>query len=116
MTGLSPVGQRCANHPQRESSARCLACGRFYCRECVTEHEGRITCAACLGGPATARRERRALLGRLATPMALFGALALAFASFYMTGRALLALPDVFHGGVLTNASSIVETGEDARP
>jgi uncharacterized paraquat-inducible protein A len=39
---------RCHNHPQREAAARCPECGRFFCRECVTEHEGRVICSACL--------------------------------------------------------------------
>ena len=40
--------QRCWNHESREAACRCPACSRSYCRECVTEHEGRLLCAACL--------------------------------------------------------------------
>lgn len=40
--------QRCFNHALREAAARCPACGHFYCRECITEHEDRVICAACL--------------------------------------------------------------------
>ena len=40
--------QRCWNHEAREAACRCPACGRSYCRECVSEHEGRLLCAACL--------------------------------------------------------------------
>src|SRR5258708_20580364 len=40
--------QRCFNHAQREAVARCLSCANFFCRECITEHEDRVICAACL--------------------------------------------------------------------
>jgi len=40
--------QQCWNHETREAVCRCPACARSYCRECVTEHEGRLLCAACL--------------------------------------------------------------------
>ncbi|HSI87331.1 MAG: rhomboid family protein [Candidatus Methylacidiphilales bacterium] len=45
-TGLSR--QRCAYHTSREAVARCPECRRFYCRECVTEHDDRLLCASCL--------------------------------------------------------------------
>jgi hypothetical protein len=40
--------QRCFNHGMREAAARCPECGRFYCRECITEHDDRVLCSACL--------------------------------------------------------------------
>ena len=40
--------QSCFNHPDREASARCPACGNFFCHECVVEHGSRIICASCL--------------------------------------------------------------------
>ena len=40
--------QRCRNHAEREAVARCPGCGHHFCRECVTEHDDRILCAACL--------------------------------------------------------------------
>ncbi len=53
MTGLTAAaedlsGKRCFNHAGREAAARCPGCRRFYCRECVTEHDGRVLCAECL--------------------------------------------------------------------
>ena len=41
--------QRCFNHTSREAVARCPECGRFFCRECITEHDDRVLCAVCLG-------------------------------------------------------------------
>ncbi|MCI0613826.1 rhomboid family protein, partial [bacterium] len=37
--------QRCFFHSQREAVVRCPECGRYYCRECVTEHLDRLLCA-----------------------------------------------------------------------
>ena len=42
------VDQRCFNHHLREAVARCPECTHFFCRECITEHDDRIICAACL--------------------------------------------------------------------
>ncbi len=40
--------QQCMNHPSRGAAARCPDCENYYCRECVTEHEGRVICAGCM--------------------------------------------------------------------
>jgi hypothetical protein len=42
------VHQRCFNHATREAVARCPQCSQFFCRECITEHDDRVICAACL--------------------------------------------------------------------
>src|SRR2546430_2101954 len=56
--------QRCFNHAVREAVAPCPQCRRFYCRECITEHEDRVLCAACLKGLAqTQIQGRRRLHG-----------------------------------------------------
>ncbi len=90
--------KRCANHASREAVARCPECVRFYCRECITEHQGRVLCSTCLARTrATADKEKRAgmVLG-----MARFsGGVFLAWMLFYYIGRALCALPDTFHEG-----------------
>jgi len=41
--------QRCHHHQFREAAARCPECGRYFCRECITEHADRVLCASCLG-------------------------------------------------------------------
>ena len=48
MADIAVARQRCLNHPAREAVARCMACTGYYCRECVVENEGRLTCATCL--------------------------------------------------------------------
>jgi len=94
MTGVL-LHQRCWNHELREAVCRCPACGRHFCRECVTEHESRLLCAACLQAiarSAGARRHRgRALFRTLLSPTAALGGLLLSWLIFYIGGEILLA-------------------------
>lgn len=46
VTGLRHA--RCLFHPLREAAARCPHCGGTYCRECVTDEEGKLACPPCL--------------------------------------------------------------------
>jgi hypothetical protein len=39
---------RCLFHPLREAAARCPHCGGTFCRECVTDEEGKLACPPCL--------------------------------------------------------------------
>ena len=89
MTGL--IEQRCWNHELREAVCRCPACGRHFCRECVTEHEARLLCAACLEAivPLTAPRSHARVLW---TPLAALGGLLLSWLVFYIGGEILLEL------------------------
>jgi hypothetical protein len=92
---------RCFNHAEREAAARCPGCRRFFCRECVSEHKHRFLCAACLGAERTGNGERhgegrfRVLFTRA---FYLAAALVMLWLAFLLTGKALLALPDEFHG------------------
>ena len=99
MTGVL-IHQRCWNHELREAVCRCPACGRHFCRECVTEHESRLLCAACLLAIARSagvhgRRGRTRLATMLATllsPMAAVGGVLLSWLIFYIGGEILLEL------------------------
>lgn len=100
--------QRCAFHLNREAAARCPSCGRFFCRECVTEHEGRFLCASCLRARTAiaatdprAGRWRRALLvgGRRAAAFAV--SFAFLWWVFQLFGQMLARLPASFHEGTL---------------
>ena len=88
--------ERCSNHASREAVARCPECGRYFCRECISEHEGRVFCAFCLKrlGTKVIRRNRLASLVRVVE--VLIGVLLL-WSSFYLLGRALLTIPSSFH-------------------
>lgn len=76
---------RCLFHPLREAAARCPHCGGTFCRECVTDEEGKLACPPCLRRMARppalkaslTRRFRQVLAGltAFATLMALFFAL-----------------------------------------
>jgi hypothetical protein len=88
--------ERCSNHASREAVARCPECGRYFCRECISEHDGRAICAFCLKrlGKRPARRSR--LAGFMRAVQVLIGVLLL-WASFYLLGKTLLAIPSSFH-------------------
>ena len=94
--------QHCYNHPRREAVARCPECGRFFCRECVTEHDRRMLCSQCL------ERENRGCRGKnrvriislLPAIQGLCGFVLLWYL-FYLLGLTLLAIPHTFHEGTI---------------
>ena len=93
--------QRCHNHMQREAVARCPECGRFFCRECITEHEDKVLCAACirkLNEPSGKTSDR--LRGLFHFVNFLLGILIL-YVLFYYLAQVLLTLPSDFHEGTL---------------
>lgn len=93
--------RRCFNHAQREAVARCPSCLNFYCRECITEHEDRIICAACLRKlAANSQRHGRAFSRFLQLGQFIFGLFA-AWFFFYLVGEGLLSVPTSFHEGTL---------------
>ena len=102
----SLVQEKCFNHRAREAVARCPHCGRFFCRECVTEHDGEVVCAVCLRGLSQGQTRRRARwqAGRLAVACA--AGLIVTWLSFHAVGRLLLRLPETFHEGVPAHAES----------
>ena len=96
------VVSRCFNHAEREASARCVACGRFFCRECVAEHDGRMICGACLRAEAQAgHREAGSWLPGALGVVRLAAALVVAWLVFYAAGRLLLKTPTEFHEGTV---------------
>jgi hypothetical protein len=93
--------QRCLHHASREAVARCPECAQFFCRECITEHDDRVICAACLrrlARPTLRERFRWLHLG-LAGQLIL-GVLT-AWLFFYLAGRTLVVMPADFHEGTL---------------
>lgn len=92
--------QRCFNHGQREAVARCATCGNYFCRECVTEHAGRMTCARCLGQPETPARRLHLLALTTGSVLLSTGLLILWFC-FFLAGRVLLAIPSSIHEGTI---------------
>ena len=100
--------QRCLIHVEREAAARCGRCGRFFCRECVTEHDGQMTCAACLREVAAqgrrGARKPRFWLGPLVVTwrgVQLTASILVAWLFFHLLGHKLGTSPDEFHAGTL---------------
>ena len=93
--------QRCFNHAVREAVARCPECGQYFCRECITEHDDRVVCAACLKKLTRQPLARTATLARLLRlAQCAFGIL-IAWFFFFLIGESLLKLPATFHEGTL---------------
>lgn len=95
--------ERCFNHLQREAAAFCLECRRAFCRECVTEHDGRVMCAACLRKLAVVRSPVATRFRVLLLPVAALAGFMVAWVTFFSLGRLLLRMPDSFHEGTFWN-------------
>jgi hypothetical protein len=93
--------KRCGNHWQREAVARCPGCGRFFCRECVTEHEDRLLCANCLRRQISREQSKSRKMVYVLRAFQMFTGLLLIWIFFYYLGQALLLMPDEFHEGTL---------------
>ena len=95
------IYQRCFNHALREAAARCPQCGQYYCRECITEHDDRIICAACLKKSAKPPfMKRQGFAGILRAIQLLIGLFTIWF-FFYLFGHMLLSIDSSFHEGTL---------------
>ncbi len=101
MTTVNLERQRCAHHADREAVARCPQCERFFCRECITEHAGRVLCARCLAAPHDRPGARRTFLRRLLLPLQFALGLMVLWGCFYYLGQTLMVLPDQFHEGTI---------------
>ena len=93
--------QRCYNHVRREAAARCPECHRYFCRECITEHEDRVLCAGCL--EKAVHRDTKSGHRIHIVTSAIKGVLAFMFlwAVFYFLGALLLETPSAFHDTTL---------------
>src|SRR2546421_13130199 len=99
--------QRCFNHATREAVARCPSCRQTFCRECITEHDDRIICAACLRKLARVPLlQRRGLAAVIGCGQCLLGVVA-AWFFFYLIGEFLLSLPSSFHEGTLWQSDGL---------
>jgi hypothetical protein len=92
----------CLNHHEREAVARCPGCGHFYCRECISEHDDRIICAACLRKLLRPAEKKHSPALRWLVRAAAFGfSLMIGWLAFYLVGRILLNIPTSFHNGTI---------------
>ena len=74
---------RCLFHPLREAAALCPHCGGTFCRECVTDEEGKLACPPCLRRMARPPAEKSSLTGRVRQVLAGLTALAALMALFF---------------------------------
>jgi len=96
---MTILDQRCAHHSFREAVAQCPSCKRYFCRECVTEHEGRLICVNCVG--ALTREERQTeRASRAGWTVAALGGILIAWLVFYYLGLTLARIPSQFHGAL----------------
>jgi len=99
--------QRCYHHKKREAAARCPDCGRYVCRECITEHEDRVLCASCLNkltSDSTLEKFQLRTLNHFL--LASLGWLTI-WLFFYYLGQALLSIPSSFHDGDIWNTTRL---------
>lgn len=101
--------QRCFNHANREAAAQCPECSRYFCRECVTEHEGRVLCASCLNRLAAPSTRRAGGVGFLVQLGQIALGILVLWVVFSLLGRGLLALPSEFHDGTFLKVPLRVE-------
>jgi len=93
---MNLVDQRCLNHALREAAVQCPSCKRFFCRECVTEHQGRMICVSCVTIQ-TATQPRSRL--QPAWTIAALAGILIAWLVFYYLGLTLSRIPSEFHVG-----------------
>jgi len=93
--------QRCFNHSHREAAARCPECAQFFCRECITEHDDRVICAACLKELAKVPMTQRSAFVGVVRTFQLAASLVVLVLFFYLLGQCLLAMPSSFHDGTV---------------
>jgi len=93
--------QRCLFHPSREAVARCPGCGRFFCRECISEHDDVVLCATCLSRAARVGQRRRSIFGQLSRALLALLGLFVAWYFFDLMGRGLMKLPASVHEGTI---------------
>lgn len=94
----------CAIHADRHAGARCPQCKEFYCNECITEHEGRLICAACLSAPddSTASvRKRTQIWSFLSLLLQATLALMICWLIFFLFAQTLGDMPNEFHDGTI---------------
>ena len=101
--------QRCFNHSLREAVARCPECTHFYCRECITEHEDRVICAACLKKLAKVPFTKRSGFVAVSRSLQLLAGVVTLVLFFYLLGQSLLLLPSSFHDGTVWKPDVFLE-------
>jgi hypothetical protein len=90
-------------HDTREAVGRCVACEGGFCRECITEHEGKLYCAPCFARRVDASKKgaKRADGKKLRAIVLTAGSVFFLVVAFYLLGRLVSAVPPDFHDGTI---------------
>jgi hypothetical protein len=91
--------QKCYNHKLREAVAMCPECKRFFCRECITEHDDRVLCTYCLDNININSKYDLSHLSILYQAGRFAIGVIILWLAFYYIGVILLSLPTTFHEG-----------------
>ena len=89
--------QRCLIHPDRKAIARCPACTNYFCRECITEHEGRFLCSNCLQRRSNPIESVNRTAGWFMAVIGMIVGLTVTWFFFYLIGRLLILIPPNLH-------------------
>jgi hypothetical protein len=91
----------CFHHPQREAAAKCVSCGRSFCRECVTPVDRRMMCATCFKEKTAVKEAKpRDWFVVSIAGQAVLGLFGVWFVAYFI-GRMLLQIPSSFHEGTV---------------
>jgi len=101
MTTPNAIHQRCFYHEFREAASRCPICRRYFCRECVTEHDNRVLCVDCLKTIVAGQAVRRSGVRRVLRWLLPVAGTLLTWLFFYTIGRTLLLIPSAVHDGTV---------------
>lgn len=95
------ANQRCFFHTQREAALKCPGCGRFYCRECASEHDGRWLCSSCIGKPPQDTAEKASRGAAVKNGIALALSLLFLWFAFQAVGAMLISVPAPTHDAIV---------------
>src|SRR6187551_3395891 len=101
MTEATPQRALCLNHPRREAAARCTSCGQPFCRECVTEFEGRMVCGVCHREKSQAKAKPGRDWFIVSTQQQATVGLVALWLSAWFLGSVLVSIPSEVHEGLL---------------
>jgi hypothetical protein len=91
----------CLNHPRREAAARCTSCGQPFCRECVTEFEGRMVCSPCYREKSQVEAKTRRDWFLVTTALQAMAGFSALWFTAWLLGRLLVSIPAEVHEGEL---------------
>jgi len=96
---------RCHNHSFREAVVRCPACKGDFCRECVTEHRGKMLCTNCLKQADQRPQRAGTLLKRIALLLFFVMSFMVTWAFFFWIAEVLAGIPQKYHDGTFLTES-----------